>query len=179
MRFSDLKLKTLLPIEWVVAIALAVATFIGAVIVLIPVLIIQYLLTPQLLKSSMENATLMQEAITPSSNVEFAIILFFVAIIPAVVEELFFRGLLMDAFMHQGPFWAIVNSSVAFGIIHITPLKIPSMILVGVVLGIFKYRTGKLTASIIMHLIYNGFLITLTYFASDALNADMLSFIGV
>jgi membrane protease YdiL (CAAX protease family) len=179
MRFADLKLRPLRPVEWAAAVIMAVAALVGAVVVLIPVIVSQMLLSPELFTQSLEEAKVFQEAIIPGSGVELAFYLVLLAVIPAVVEELFFRGLIMDAFMRFGPFWAIVISSVAFGVSHQMPLRIPSLTLVGFFLAAFKYRTGKLTASIIMHIVYNSVLITIAYLFKGAIESNMLSFIRI
>ena len=179
MKFSDLKLKALRLAEWMAAPLMSIAALIGAVAVLIPVVMSQLILTPDAFSESLKQVKVLQEAIIPGSGAELAFNLVLLAVIPAVVEEFFFRGLVMDAFMKFGPIWAILISSVSFGISHQMPLRIPSLILVGILLAMFKYRTGKLTASIAMHVIYNAILITLSYFANGAIDGDMLSFIGI
>ena len=177
LRFTDLKLISLYPKEWLYAFLLAMMALMAAVAVFIPVLALHKFISPDFFETSLEQAKVLQEAITPSSGFELLLNLFLVALIPAIVEELFFRGLLLDSFMRLGPVWAITISSVTFGVMHQMPMRIPSLIVVGFILGIFKYRTGKLTASILMHFIYNSFLIALTYFASEEIPSNIVSFI--
>ena len=179
LKIKDLKLRKLSLLEWATGIILAVIALIGAAAILILVVVSQFLLTPKLFGESLEQAKVMQEAMTPASNVELVINILLLALIPAIAEELMFRGLIMDCFMRWGPFWAITISSIAFGISHQMPLRIPSLIFVGLVLGAFKYRTGKLTASILIHFIYNSMLLTIVYLASGELQSDMVSFIGL
>lgn len=179
MKFADLKLRALRPVEWLAAPIIAVAALVAAAVVLIPVVVSQFLFTPEVFSESIKQAEVFQEAIVPASGAELALNLVLVAVIPPLVEELFFRGLVMDAFMKFGPFWAILISSTAFGISHMMPLKIPSLIVVGLLMATFKYRTGKLTASILVHLIYNAIIITVAYFARGAFDSSVLSFIGI
>lgn len=181
LNLKDLKIRTPAPLEWLIALPVALFALAGAIAILVPVLVIHHLISPGLLESSIEEAKALQEAITPDSGTQLLLHLGLIAVIPAVVEELFFRGLLFDSFMKLGPVWALTISSLAFGMMHLMPLRIPSLIFVGFVLGLFKYRTGKLTSSMLVHVIYNGIMVAITYAAKDLMDVDfdMFSCIGL
>jgi membrane protease YdiL (CAAX protease family) len=75
-----------------------------------------------------------------------------VVVVAPVVEELFFRGLLMRSISAR---WsdgiAIVGSSVLFGLAHFQLLQLPALILFGLVAGYSAYRTGRLGPAIMAH----------------------------
>ena len=74
-----------------------------------------------------------------------------------IVEELFYRGLLLRSVQNRfGPVWAVVVSSVVFGAAHLQPLQFPALVGLGVVLGTLAVRTGRLGPSIFAHAGFNA-----------------------
>lgn len=86
------------------------------------------------------------------------VILVLVLVVGApVVEELFFRGLLLRALRDRfGPAAAVVVSGVLFGLAHFEPLQLPVLAAFGVVLGILALRTGRLGPGICAHAAFNA-----------------------
>jgi membrane protease YdiL (CAAX protease family) len=84
-----------------------------------------------------------------------------VAAVGAVVaaplgEELFFRGLLFRSLRRRFRFWvSAVVSAAAFGLVHVLPLLIPLMFVVGIALAYVFERRGSLLASIAAHAAFN------------------------
>jgi membrane protease YdiL (CAAX protease family) len=84
-----------------------------------------------------------------------------VAAIGAVVaapvgEELFFRGLLFRSLRRRFGFWISAPvSAAAFGLVHVLPLLIPLMFVVGMALAYVFERRGSLLASIAAHAAFN------------------------
>ncbi|MDQ4070068.1 MAG: CPBP family intramembrane metalloprotease, partial [Actinomycetota bacterium] len=84
-----------------------------------------------------------------------------------IVEELFFRGLLLRSLQRRfSPGLAVAISSVVFGLAHFSPLPFRAVILVmvslsvfGAVLAILAVRTGRLGPSIVAHATFNLFTI--------------------
>jgi membrane protease YdiL (CAAX protease family) len=74
-----------------------------------------------------------------------------------LVEEIFFRGLLMRSLQAR---WndtvALVASAVFFGLVHLQSLQLPGLILFGLVAGICTQRTGRLGMAIIAHAAFNA-----------------------
>jgi len=89
--------------------------------------------------------------------------LFAIAIVPAVTEELLFRGYLFSALSSRlSPWKAILLSAVLFGFFHLIVVDslaierlVPSTLL-GVVLGWICYRTGSLFPGMVFHAANNG-----------------------
>jgi ABC-2 type transport system permease protein/sodium transport system permease protein len=93
------------------------------------------------------------------------------AVVPAVFEELFFRGYLFGALRAaMNAFWAIVVSAVVFGLFHAimpNPLaseRLVSSMLTGLFLGWVRWRTGGVLAGAVVHMCHNGLLIMLGYY---------------
>jgi len=80
------------------------------------------------------------------------------AIWAPVVEEMYFRGRLLDAFtIHASPAWAALITSAAFALVHGVPEFIPAYLLFAGVLLWLRRRTGGLVAPIVAHMINNAF----------------------
>jgi membrane protease YdiL (CAAX protease family) len=80
------------------------------------------------------------------------------AVLAPVVEEMYFRGRLIDAFTPRlGRGWAGAISSLLFAGIHGIPAFTPAYLVFAVVLLALRRRTGGLTAPILAHMINNGF----------------------
>ena len=81
-----------------------------------------------------------------------------------LVEELFFRGLLLRSIEKSvGTVWAIAGSSVFFGLAHPNDLPAEGQIVVmaalaalAVVLAMVAVKTRRLGASIVAHAVFNG-----------------------
>jgi len=81
-----------------------------------------------------------------------------------VVEELFFRGLVLPSI---GRNWiGIIGSAIIFSAVHLVtgfhPITAVSTFFAGVAFGILAVRTGRLGASITAHVVYNASLIAMS-----------------
>jgi CAAX protease family protein len=74
-----------------------------------------------------------------------------------VVEELFFRGLVLRSLQRRfGEGWAVAGSAVAFGLAHFEPLQLPALVALGVVLAVLALRTGRLGPGMFAHAAFNA-----------------------
>ena len=86
---------------------------------------------------------------------QFALILVCLALLPAIAEEILFRGFLTSAFEKR--FWvAVLVPSVLFGIFHLEPTQAAGTVLLGVGFALARLCTGSLITSMLAHGIYNG-----------------------
>jgi membrane protease YdiL (CAAX protease family) len=79
-----------------------------------------------------------------------------VAIIPAIVEELFFRGMVLQSLRRFGDGFAIVASAVLFGLFHGNFVQFVFALIAGLVMAQVVIRTGSLWTSILIHFLNNG-----------------------
>ena len=92
-------------------------------------------------------------------------VVLFAVVGAAVVEELFFRGLLLRALEKRLPTKvAVPVSAMLFGAAHLQPLSaaglflvITSLVAFGIVLAVLAVRTGRLGPSICAHAAFNAF----------------------
>jgi membrane protease YdiL (CAAX protease family) len=88
--------------------------------------------------------------------------LFALAIVPALCEELFFRGFLLRAFRSaMSPTVAIIFTAALFGLFHVLVRdalmleRFPPTALLGLVLGWLAVRTGSLWPGVVLHVVHN------------------------
>jgi membrane protease YdiL (CAAX protease family) len=86
-----------------------------------------------------------------------ALLILVVVVAAPLVEEIFFRGLVLRALERRiGTAWAIVASSVIFGLTHFELLQLPALALFGLVAAVLVQRTGRLGTAMVAHLAFNG-----------------------
>ncbi len=114
---------------------------------------IQYLYPPS--PDMLAQIGALSEAINLVPN--FWVLLLLMAVLPAVCEELAFRGFILSGLRHVGhKWWAIGLSSVAFGMVHPILQQQIAAAAVGLVLGYLAVQTGSLLLCMLFHAIYNG-----------------------
>ena len=84
--------------------------------------------------------------------------IFSTVIMASVMEELLFRGAIQGQLMRvwKNPLWAILVSSLLFGVVHGNPAQIPFACVIGMGLGWVYYKTGSLLPCFFMHFVNNG-----------------------
>ena len=94
--------------------------------------------------------------------------LFIMALLPAVSEELFFRGAFQKALLRLSnrPWIAIFISSAVFALLHGTLLKVIPIFALGLLLGTVYHVTRNIWYTITIHFINNG-LALLAYYYGD------------
>lgn len=99
-----------------------------------------------------------------AENASLAGILISLAIIPAVGEELLFRGVLISEYAGLGETNAVVVSSVCFAMLHFSVRNFPAYLLAGLLLGVLTVVSRSLLPGVILHIISN----VLNLFVSDS-----------
>jgi sodium transport system permease protein len=94
-----------------------------------------------------------------------ALVLAALSVVPALVEELFFRGYLFNALRTVArPLATVVGSAVLFGLFHLIVVdslmweRLPITMLLGLLLGWMRWRTGSLLPGMLLHAAHNGVL---------------------
>jgi sodium transport system permease protein len=83
--------------------------------------------------------------------------LLLMAVLPAICEELAFRGFILSGMRHLGSkWWAIGITAVFFGLVHGFIQQSMSAAALGLVLGYIAVQTGNLIPCILFHATYNG-----------------------
>jgi membrane protease YdiL (CAAX protease family) len=83
-----------------------------------------------------------------------------------VIEEIFYRGLVLRSLENRFGVWpAIVGSAVMFGASHFQGLQFPALTAFGVVLAYVTHRTGRLGPAIVAHMAFN--LVTVVFLVTS------------
>jgi uncharacterized protein len=108
------------------------------------------------------------EAITGGvglSMTDLVLLLFLVAGVAPVAEELFFRGMLYPVMRRRwGSVAAVVLNALLFALIHYFPILLPGLFTSGLIFAWVRERSGSIIPSIVLHSLQNGFAVMGIYF---------------
>ena len=121
---------------------------------------------PEWMQTSSESAMdLLQNILTMESGWELVMSFFLVAIVPAIGEEVLYRGIVQTKFQrlignnHLG----IIVASLFFSLNHMQFDRFLPFALLGIILGYAYYYSRTLWVPVILHLINNGFQVLVLY----------------
>ena len=77
------------------------------------------------------------------------------ALIPALLEELVFRGIIMQPLRRWGDWFAIISSALLFSLVHANMTQIPFAFIAGVALGYCTVVSGSMWVGILIHFLNN------------------------
>jgi len=119
-------------------------------------------------KRSEDQLKVLTEYLTDfTTPTHFILAFVIIAIIPAIGEELLFRGLIQNtlAKAFRNPHVAIWLTGFIFGAIHLQFYGLFPRMLLGVLFGYLYHWSGKLTIAMIAHLVNNGLALIALYLA--------------
>ncbi len=95
---------------------------------------------------------------------EMILVIIVIAVVPALSEEVMFRGYIQRSFEHKiSPFKAAAVTAIFFGLYHFSPYGILPLITLGLYFGFAAYLSKSLFIPIILHFL-NNFTAVLLYF---------------
>ena len=110
----------------------------------------------------------------------YLISIFSLAVLPAVFEELLFRGLVLKGLKNRSKSFAIVVSTLAFTLFHLSIRQTVYPILFGLLLGLVMYNENNILYCIVLHFVNNFISLTLSYLnISISINMVIYSIIAV
>ncbi len=99
----------------------------------------------------------LQEIVRMLNSAPLWQVLLLIALVPAVCEELAFRGFILSGFRRLGYRWrAIAFSAIFFGVVHGILQQQLLACAVGVVLGLLAVQTRSLLPGVLFHLVHNS-----------------------
>ncbi len=105
---------------------------------------------------SFVNITSLQPEFNAPTNIPaFIIFLVNLVVLPPLVEEWVFRGVLLQSLRRFGDGFAIMVSSVIFALIHCNVSQSTTAFLVGLSMAIFVVITGSVWTGVIIHMVNN------------------------
>jgi len=92
--------------------------------------------------------------------------LILIALLPALFEELLFRGCLQQIMVQwiKRPFWAILITSVIFSAIHGSYIGFLPRLFIGMILGYVFYYGRNIGLNMIVHFINNGVIVAILFY---------------
>lgn len=94
--------------------------------------------------------------------------LFFIALLPAVAEELFFRGIIQKFAYSwtKKSYLTILISGIVFTIMHFSIYEFIPILIAGIILAWVYYITSSIWLSILLHFLNNGLQVILVFLAT-------------
>lgn len=90
-----------------------------------------------------------------------------IGIAPAILEELLFRGVVLQGLRPAGDRAALIFSALMFGLMHGTLYQIPFAFILGLVFGYIVLKTGNILWSMGLHAINNVLSVLMEYWLWD------------
>lgn len=110
----------------------------------------------------LETFRLLHQRLRPATPAEGLLSVLAIGIMPALCEEILFRGVVLPSFRRWGTVTALLASSALFALIHIDSAggaavfhRIPFAFAVGLGLGLLRVVTGSLLSSMVAHAVLN------------------------
>jgi uncharacterized protein len=137
-------------------IVLGAVVGLGTQLVLIPLLYLPFERADRTLSHRL-SAPAKSDTAAVHGGWQTAVLILFLAVGAPIVEELFFRGLLLRSLTRWlGPVPGIAISAVVFGLAHFELLQLPALIIFGLFLGTLAYKTGRLGPGMVAHAAFNA-----------------------
>ncbi len=113
-----------------------------------------YMLIPVHFSEFMERFAVIE---TLDTNYKLVLAVITTAVIPAFVEELLFRGVVLTNLLPYGRAPAVIISAVLFGLMHQNPGQMFYATMAGLVLGLVCVRTRSIWGGVLIHFVNNLF----------------------
>ena len=133
------------------------------------------------LRTQQEFNLKLQERFIENNFRSFSFNILLLAIIPAIGEELFFRGIIQKIFIgiFRNSLTGIIITSIIFGLLHFQIDNLLAITFASIIFGIIYERSKNILLTIILHFSFNLFsLITMQLIKLDLLSEDKVDFIG-
>ncbi len=122
------------------------------------------------------------ETVLPTVS-SLAVNLIATAVLPALIEEMIFRGYMLGALRAHGDGLAVVLTAVLFGVFHGNVLQLPFALILGLVLGYLTVQTESIWPAVLLHFTNNAMSVLLSYcgerFPDQAGTVNGLTFLAI
>lgn len=113
--------------------------------------------------------------LTAHNAFEGILVILVVSIVPAICEEVMFRGFIQRSFEFRfKPVWAAFITAIFFGLYHFNPYGLIPLIGLGFFFGFAVYKSDSIFVSMTMHF-FNNFVAIITFFIvgnQDVINTN-------
>ena len=108
----------------------------------------------------------------PTNGVAYLLMLINICVLPALLEEFVFRGVILQSLKNFGEGFALIASSIIFAVAHRNLLQGVGAFFVGLILAFINLRTHSLKCAILIHLFNNGFAVLLDAYTKNLSKQD-------
>lgn len=105
------------------------------------------------------------------------VILLVMAAMPALTEEFAFRGLVLSGYEELGPTRAWVWAGLVFGLAHMSLIRLPGLVALGMLLAFTALRTGSIWPTVLMHALHNGITLVLFLLTRNTLQEEAFNLV--
>ena len=95
----------------------------------------------------------------PTHFSSFLVYMLYVVLLSPLVEEVIFRGIILNSMRRFGDSFALLVSALLFALFHGNLIQAPNAFLMGLVIGYFVLCTGSLWTGIVIHMINNSLIL--------------------
>ena len=122
----------------------------------------------------------MKNILSMKSPADLLITIFLAGVLPAVGEELFFRGILQKLFIQifKSPWPGIIFTGFLFSAFHMQFMGFIPRMALGIILGALYWYSGSIYSSMLGHFIFNSISVVLIYFGVADLDSKSVFSIG-
>ncbi len=97
----------------------------------------------------------------PQNPAAAAIFILNITVLAPFVEEIVFRGVIMNMLRRFGDCLALLLSSILFAAVHMNLVQMPNAFIMGLVIGYFTLCTGSLWTGVFIHILNNSLVLLL------------------
>jgi len=108
-----------------------------------------------LLQTNVFQIEMAESIIISSNSIEFIVGVAVMAIIPAILEEILFRGVIFGGTERQSTIFAVLFSTFVFALVHPNIFNFAGLIFLGLMTVMVMLRTNSIYAAILYHFINN------------------------
>lgn len=105
------------------------------------------------------------EVLSSFTSIPVYLMLIVMAVEPALIEEITFRGVILAGYKKMGVFKAALITGLFFGIMHLNPHQFFYGAMLGMVFTYFVFYTGSILSSMLAHFVINASQLIMVYIA--------------
>lgn len=96
---------------------------------------------------------------------ELLLCLVAIGLLPALFEEILFRGILLNIFKHITirKWTPVLLQALVFTVLHFSFYEFPGILIMGIIFGIIAQKTGTIWYGVLMHFIFNSTSVVIAY----------------
>lgn len=93
--------------------------------------------------------------------------IFYIALLPAICEELIFRGIITNGLKKFGMWTAVVLSAILFALMHQNLQQLVYQLVLGGIMAYIAIKTGSIIYTMILHFFNNFVILLMSYLQGD------------